>query len=77
MAVWCNILDLSGVNAWILYKKETGNMISRWDFMHTLAMDLINPEIQRRQMIEHPIAGHYVYLFTGVNKQVIRYLLRM
>ena len=29
MAVWCNILDLAGVNAWILFSKETGRKISR------------------------------------------------
>lgn len=57
MAVWCNILDLAGVNAWILFSKETGRKISRWDFIHTLALDLINPEIERRRQIERPSAG--------------------
>ena len=49
MAVWCNILDLAGVNAWILLNKETGRKITRWDFIHTLAINLINPEIERRR----------------------------
>jgi len=57
MAVWCNILDLAGVNAWILFSKETGRKISRWDFIHTLALDLINPEIERRRQVERPSAG--------------------
>jgi len=57
MAVWCNILDLASVNAWILFSKETGRKISRWDFIHTLALDLINPEIERRRQVECPSAG--------------------
>ena len=57
MAVWCNILDPAGVNAWILFNKETGRKISRLDFMHTLALDLINPEIERRRQVERPSAG--------------------
>ena len=57
MAVWCNILDLAGVNAWILFSKETGRKISRWDFIHTLALDLIKPEIERRRRVERPSAG--------------------
>jgi hypothetical protein len=62
MAVWCNILDLAGVNAWILFSKETGRKISRWDFIHTLALDLINPEVERRRQVEHPIAGPGCYV---------------
>jgi len=57
MAVWCNILDLAGVNAWILFSKETGRKINRWDFIHTLALDLINPEIERRRQVERRSAG--------------------
>jgi hypothetical protein len=48
MAVFCNILDLAAINAWIIFRKETGKQISRWDFLHGLALSLIEPEIGRR-----------------------------
>jgi len=49
MAVMCNILDLACVNTWILFNKETGCTISRRDFIHTLAIHLIQPEMERRR----------------------------
>ena len=29
MAVWTNILDMAGLNSWILFRKATGSWISR------------------------------------------------
>ena len=50
MAVFCNIYDIAGgVNAWIIFCKETGSTISRWNFLHMLATNLIKPEIERRR----------------------------
>jgi hypothetical protein len=40
MAVLFNILDLAGVNAWVLFRKSTGSTISRRDFIHELALEL-------------------------------------
>ena len=40
LAVFSNILDASAVNSWILYKKVTGNAISRTDFIIQLAEEL-------------------------------------
>ena len=37
LAVFCNILDLAGVNAWIIFKKVTGSNIQRRTFLHKLA----------------------------------------
>ncbi|KAK7881874.1 hypothetical protein WMY93_030283 [Mugilogobius chulae] len=37
VAVFCNILDMAAVNAWILYKKCMGSKISRRDFIFELA----------------------------------------
>ena len=33
VAVWCNILNIAALNAWILYKKATGKTISRKNFI--------------------------------------------
>ncbi|XP_037024964.1 piggyBac transposable element-derived protein 4-like isoform X1 [Bradysia coprophila] len=38
--VFYNILDLAGINSWILYKQVTGKKISRLDYLLTLADDL-------------------------------------
>ncbi|GFQ69769.1 uncharacterized protein TNCT_113551 [Trichonephila clavata] len=35
-----NILDLAGINTWILYKQTTGYNISRQDFLLKLAVEL-------------------------------------
>ncbi|GFW04581.1 uncharacterized protein TNCV_2225991 [Trichonephila clavipes] len=34
------VLDLAGINAWILYKQTTGENISRQDFLLKLAVEL-------------------------------------
>jgi len=39
--VFCNILDLGAINAWILYKECTGTNISRKDFLFQLAEELV------------------------------------
>jgi hypothetical protein len=33
LQVFFNILDLTGINAWILYKETTGEEISRQEFL--------------------------------------------
>lgn len=38
--VFFNILDLSAINAWILYKQTTGERISRQEFLFQLAEEL-------------------------------------
>ncbi|XP_050453253.1 piggyBac transposable element-derived protein 4-like [Cataglyphis hispanica] len=38
--VFFNILDLAGINCWILYKNTTGENISRKDFLFRLAKEL-------------------------------------
>ena len=40
VAVFYNILDLSGINAFVLYKKRTGDKNSRRDFLFKLATEL-------------------------------------
>ncbi|GFU06343.1 uncharacterized protein TNCV_4766221 [Trichonephila clavipes] len=40
LQVFFNILDLAGINAWILYKQTTGENISRQDFLLKLAVEL-------------------------------------
>ena len=43
-----NILDLAGINAWILYKETTGEQISRKDFMFQLADELAADNVKSR-----------------------------
>ena len=40
VAVFYNILDLVCINAFVLYKKKTGDSISRRDFIFKLACEL-------------------------------------
>ena len=40
VAVFYNILDLACINAYVLYKKKTGDAISRSNFMFQLATEL-------------------------------------
>jgi len=40
MHVFYNILDLAGINAWVLYKETTGENISRKDFLFQLGEKL-------------------------------------
>lgn len=40
LQVFFNILDLAGINTWILYKQTTGENISRQDFLLKLAEEL-------------------------------------
>ena len=40
MAVWTNILDMAGLNSWILFRKTSGSRISRCDFILQLFEEL-------------------------------------
>lgn len=40
VAVWCNMLDIAIINSWILYRKTTGNIISRKMFIFKIIEDL-------------------------------------
>ncbi|KAF3427931.1 hypothetical protein E2986_12456 [Frieseomelitta varia] len=39
-SVFFNILDLAGINAWVLYRETTGEKISRQEFLFQLAVEL-------------------------------------
>ena len=40
VAVWANILDIAGINSWILYRKATNSTISRRSFLLELIDEL-------------------------------------
>lgn len=40
-----NILDLTGINAWVLYKATTGEKMSRQEFLFRLAREENVPKI--------------------------------
>ena len=46
VAVSYNILDLACINAYVLYKKKNGDVISRRNFMFQLATELREAHIQ-------------------------------
>ncbi len=48
VAVWNNILDVAAVNAWIIFKKATGQTISRRQFILNLCKQLSEEYCQRR-----------------------------
>ena len=47
VAVWCNILNIVALNAWILYKKATGKTISRKNFKLQLIEELRAQYVRR------------------------------
>ena len=47
IAVFYNILGLAGINAFVLYKKQTGDKISRRDFLFKFA-----PELREDYIVE-------------------------
>lgn len=49
LQVFFNILDLAGINSWILYKNTTGENISRKDFLFRLAEELASEYQTSRQ----------------------------
>lgn len=50
LQVFFNILDLAGINAWILYKETTGEEISRQEFLFQLAEELGTEYQKERQL---------------------------
>jgi hypothetical protein len=49
LQVFFNILDLAGINSWILYKSATGKKISRKDFLFQLADELASEYVASKQ----------------------------
>jgi len=41
LAVFFNILDVAGINAWIIYRKVTGLIMWRRDFLHQMSGELV------------------------------------
>ena len=56
-AVFYNILDLAGINAFVLYKKRTGDKVSRQDFIFKLATELRENYIVERSRSKATIAS--------------------
>ena len=48
LAVFFDVLDLAGVNAWIIYKTKTGSNISRRKFFFQLSQQLRKSEVSRK-----------------------------
>lgn len=49
MHVFFNVLDLAGINAWILYRETTGEEVTRRMFLFKLAEELSSAYIQSRK----------------------------
>lgn len=45
LQVFFNIIDLAGINAWVLYKATTGEKMSRQEFLFHLTREEIVPKI--------------------------------
>ena len=56
VAVFYNILDLAGINAFVLYKKQIGGKVSRGDFLFKLATELREDYIVERSSRNATIA---------------------
>ena len=46
-----NTLDLTAINAWILYKEVTKENISRKNFIRELAEEFAEPQVQKRNSV--------------------------
>ena len=56
VAIWCNILNIAALNAWIMYKKATGKTISQKNFILQLNEEQ-RAEYVRRRKKARPITG--------------------
>jgi hypothetical protein len=48
LQVWYNVLDLAGINSWVLYRQVTGKKISRRNFILQLATERSRPYTEQR-----------------------------
>ena len=62
VAVFYHILDLACINAYVLYKKKTGDTISRKNFIFQLAIELRETLVQENTA---PLAAVLLLLFTN------------
>ena len=51
VAVWNNILDIAEINAWIIFRKATGQAISRRQFILNLCQQLSEDYCQKRERL--------------------------
>ena len=49
IAVFYNILDFAGINAFVLYKKRTSNKVSRRDFIFKLDTELREDDVIKQK----------------------------
>ena len=54
LQVFFNILDLAGINSWILYQETTGEGISRQEFLFQLGEELAKEDQKERQLGKGP-----------------------
>uniref|UniRef100_A0AAV2J586 PiggyBac transposable element-derived protein domain-containing protein n=1 Tax=Knipowitschia caucasica TaxID=637954 RepID=A0AAV2J586_KNICA len=55
VAVFCNILDLAAINAWVLYRQCTGANIARHAFILELAKELRREHMQAKAAPPAPV----------------------
>ena len=57
LAVFFNILDMVGINSWIIYKKNTGSNISRRNFLRQLTEQLTDysPEAGKQKQLSEKL----------------------
>lgn len=60
--VFCNMLDLAGINGWILYKEVTGSNISRRDYLLAVAEELVNIHHEQETTVKPPKPANKVNL---------------
>ena len=49
--MWTNILDIAALNSWVIYKKVTGEKISRHDFILDLVESLRTKYVVERTLL--------------------------
>ena len=65
VAVFYKIFDLACINACVLYKKKTGDVISRRNFMFQLATELREAHVQGKTA---PLPTALLPLFNNLSK---------
>ena len=66
VAVLYNILYLACINAYVLYKKKTGDAISRRNFMFQLATELRELVFKERQLHQPQFCLHFSTIFIKI-----------
>lgn len=60
LRLFFTILNIAGINSQIIYKENTGIIITRRDYLKQLALQLTQPHIQRRSTKKKHLPKYFI-----------------